>query len=149
MHTCFTLIQFGVIMLAVGPAILHIRASAGHLTAESASHAVQPEPNSVKTFSQEIDRRALVTRHNVTLNKSDPLTPLSVGNGEFAFTADVTGLQTFPQYYQQGMSLGTQSQWGWHTIPPAEGKSYTLVDILENYFVAGREVPYASDKEYS
>jgi len=26
----------------------------------------------------------------------DPLTPLSVGNGEFAFTADITGLQTYP-----------------------------------------------------
>ena len=64
-----------------------------------------------------IDRRALVRRHNITLNKSDPLTPLSVGNGEFAFTADITGLQTFPQYHQQGMALGTQSHWGWHSMP--------------------------------
>jgi hypothetical protein len=53
-----------------------------------------------------IDRHALVTRHNVTLDKPDPLTPLSVGNGEFAFTADITGLQTFPDYHQKGMSLG-------------------------------------------
>ncbi len=148
-NTCFTLIQFGVAVMAVGSAILPARASAGHLTAESASHAVQPEPNSVKTFSQEIDRRALITRHNVTLNKSDPLTPLSVGNGEFAFTADITGAQTFPQYYQQGMSLGTQSQWGWHTIPPPGGKSYNLADILEDYVVAEHKVPYASDREYS
>jgi len=149
MHTCFTLIQFGVIALAIGLVILPVGTSAGHLMVESASHAVQPGLNSVKTFVGQIDRRALVTRHNVTLNKPDTLTPLSVGNGEFAFTADVTGLQTFPQYYQQGMSLGTQSQWGWHTIPPPKGKSYKLADILENYFVAGREVPYASDKDYS
>jgi hypothetical protein len=64
-----------------------------------------------------IDRKALVTRHNVTLTKPDPLTPLSVGNGEFAFTADITGLQSFPQYHDKGMPLGTLSQWGWHTSP--------------------------------
>ena len=38
---------------------------------------------------EKIDRYALVTRHNVTIEKPDPLTPLSVGNGEFAFTADI------------------------------------------------------------
>ena len=94
-----------------------------------------------------IDRKALVTRHNVTLTKPDPLTPLSVGNGEFAFTADITGLQTFPQYHDKGMPLGTQSQWGWHTLP--NPKNYKLTDILEEYEVAGRKVPYASDRRYS
>jgi len=94
-----------------------------------------------------IDRRALVTRHNVTLTKPDLLTPLSVGNGEFAFTADITGLQTFPQYHDKGMPLGTFSQWGWHTSP--NPKDYKLTDILEEYEVAGRKVPYASDRQYS
>jgi hypothetical protein len=94
-----------------------------------------------------IDRRVLVTRHNVTLTKPDPLTPLSVGNGEFAFTADITGLQTFPQYYDKGMPLGTLSQWGWHTSP--NPKNYKLTDILEEYEVAGRKVPYASGRQYS
>ena len=42
-----------------------------------------------------IDRKALVTRHNPVLHQLDPLSPLSIGNGEFAFTADITGLQTF------------------------------------------------------
>lgn len=97
--------------------------------------------------SRLIDRHALVTRHNVTINKPDPLAPLSLGNGEFAFTADVTGLQTFPGYHQQGIALCTQSQWGWHTMP--NPKSYRLSDILEEYVVAGRKVPYASDKDYS
>ncbi|MEN6577110.1 MAG: hypothetical protein ABFD90_12260 [Phycisphaerales bacterium] len=92
--------------------------------------------------SVRIDRHALVTRHNVTLDKPDPLTPLSVGNGEFAFTADITGLQTFPDYHLQGMSLGTLSQWGWHSLPNTEG--YTLADALNSYTAAGREVPYAS-----
>jgi hypothetical protein len=89
-----------------------------------------------------IDRRALVTRHNVTLTKSDPLTPLSLGNGEFAFTADITGLQTFPEHHQKGMSLGTLSQWGWHSVTNPKG--YSLTDALSEYTVAGRKVPYAA-----
>ncbi len=80
-----------------------------------------------------LDRRALVRRHNVTLSTHDPLTPLSVGNGEFAFTTDITGLQTYPEYHQQGMALGTQSQWGWHTMPNPNG--YKLADILDDYSV--------------
>jgi protein-glucosylgalactosylhydroxylysine glucosidase len=64
-----------------------------------------------------IDRRALVTRHNPVLRKWDPLAPLSVGNGELAFTADLTGLQTFPDFYDTAMPLCTQSQWGWHSFP--------------------------------
>ncbi|MFC1633658.1 hypothetical protein ACFL5Z_02355 [Planctomycetota bacterium] len=59
---------------------------------------------------RKIDRHALVTRHNINLTKPDSLTPLSVGNGEFAFTADISGLQTFPDYHDKGMPLGTQSQ---------------------------------------
>jgi hypothetical protein len=89
-----------------------------------------------------IDRHALVTRHNVVLHKSDPLTPLSVGNGEFAFTADITGLQTFPDYYERGVPLCTESQWGWHSLPNPE--VYKLADVLKEYTVAGRQVPYAS-----
>ena len=95
---------------------------------------------------QRIDRQALIKRHNITLNKSDPLTPLGVGNGEFAFTADITGLQTFPEYHQQGMALGTQSHWGWHSMPNRD--NYRLADILDDYSVAGHKVPYASDRDY-
>ena len=51
--------------------------------------------------AQSIDRHALVTRHNVVVTRPDPDCPLQVGNGEFAFTADVTGLQTFPEFYRQ------------------------------------------------
>jgi hypothetical protein len=93
-----------------------------------------------------IDRRALVSRHNVTLNKPDSLTPLSVGNGRFAFTADITGLQTFPKFHRQGMPLCTQSEWGWHTSPNPKG--YKMSDVLDDYVVAGRKVPYASDGNF-
>ena len=64
-----------------------------------------------------IDRRALVTRHQPTLTTFDIESPLSVGNGAFAFTVDVTGLQTFAEAYEQTIPLGTLSQWGWHTWP--------------------------------
>src|SRR5687768_5027685 len=67
-----------------------------------------------------IDRFALVARHNPVMRKLDPLSPLSVGNGEFAFTCDITGLQTFPEEYINGMPLCTMSQWGWHTKPMPE-----------------------------
>src|SRR5438132_1315221 len=62
-----------------------------------------------------IDRHALVTRHNVELTKFEGQRPLQVGNGEFAFGMDVTGLQTFAPF-------NTMSQWGWHSGPPPAGK---------------------------
>ena len=46
---------------------------------------------------QAIDRRALVDRHAPVLRGFDTGSPLSVGNGEFAFTVDATGLQTFAE----------------------------------------------------
>jgi hypothetical protein len=68
-----------------------------------------------------IDRRALVGRHNVVNEKVDPLSSLSVGNGRFCFTVDVTGLQSFPEAYDKGVPLGTQSEWGWHSRPDTAG----------------------------
>lgn len=91
--------------------------------------------------AEKIDRHALVTRHNIVLTNADPLTPLSVGNGEFAFTADITGLQTFPEFHESGMLLSTMSQWGWHSFPNPE--NYTLKDVLVEYDTYGRKVPYA------
>lgn len=89
-----------------------------------------------------IDRFALVTRHNVVLNSIDTLGSLSVGNGEFAFTVDVSGLQTFPEVYEKGISLGTQSQWGWHSIP--SDRSYSVEDISADYESCdGTSAPYA------
>ncbi|MDR3460181.1 MAG: glycoside hydrolase family 65 [Verrucomicrobiae bacterium] len=71
-----------------------------------------------------IDRRALVARHNVVLTNADVSSPLSVGNGEFAFTADVTGLQTFAGNYDGTIPLSTMAQWGVHAMPNPNG--YTL-----------------------
>ena len=59
-----------------------------------------------------IDREALVERNSPVVTAFDSLASLSVGNGEFAYTVDITGLQTFPDNYKKGVPLGTQSQSG-------------------------------------
>ena len=80
-----------------------------------------------------IDREALVTRHNPTLHAVDHEAPLTVGNGGFAFTVDVTGLQTFEgAYYREGIPLETLSRWGWGSDENPRG--FTLADA---------EAPYA------
>src|SRR4051794_8435818 len=68
-----------------------------------------------------INRQALVRRHNPVVYRLDPFSALTVGNGEFAFTADVTGLQTFPEGYGKQFPLCTASHWGWHTKPLPSG----------------------------
>jgi hypothetical protein len=88
-----------------------------------------------------IDRMSLVKRHTVHLAAFDSLSSLSVGNGNFAFTVDATGLQSFPERYKDGVPLGTQSQWGWHAFPNAEG--YTPEETWKNYDFRGKPEPYA------
>lgn len=87
-----------------------------------------------------IDRFALVNRHNIINSQIDPLNSLSVGNGEFAFTADITGLQSFPEYHESGIPLGTQSQWGWHSFP--NPKNYKPRDVYKKYKVGNDSVIY-------
>ena len=90
-----------------------------------------------------IDRRAVVRRHNPRVRSIDPFAALSVGNGEFAFTADVTGLQTFPQPYDEPFPLCTTAHWAWHTTPPPPGLDPGSLkpQMWETY---GRDVPYAT-----
>lgn len=70
-----------------------------------------------------IDRHALVMRHNIEVHTIDPNGVMAVGNGEFAFNADVTGLQSFPGYYEKTMPIGILSTWGWHRFPNPNGYS--------------------------
>ena len=58
-----------------------------------------------------IDRHALVARHNIEWN--EPKGQIPLGNGEFCFNADATGLQTF--------GGNTMSHWGWHSFPLPDG----------------------------
>lgn len=89
----------------------------------------------------QINRKALVQRHNVLVTKPDPLSSLSVGNGRFAFTVDITGLQTFPLAYEKGVPLGTQSEWGWHSFIDTAG--YKREEYLKEYTLNGRKISYA------
>ncbi len=64
-----------------------------------------------------IDRQALVTRHMVRQTRIDPHAPVMLGNGQLGFTADITGLQSFPDRYSELAPLLTMAQWGWHSFP--------------------------------
>ncbi|MGO8836011.1 MAG: hypothetical protein ACLQAH_08180 [Limisphaerales bacterium] len=90
-----------------------------------------------------IDRQALVTRHNVVLHRFDADNPLTVGNGGFAFTVDATGLQTFPEAFENTIPLGTLSDWGWHTAPNPNNWSIDRFQFKEFPDLNGRLVPYA------
>lgn len=89
-----------------------------------------------------IDRKALVDRNDPVITTFDKYSSLSVGNGEFAFTVDATGLQSFPSKYTDGVPLGTQSQWGWHSFDNVE--NYKFEETLKDYdFGRGRQEPYS------
>jgi len=90
---------------------------------------------------EKIKRYELVTRNNPVVSKIDELNSLSVGNGNFAFTADVTGLQTFPNAYKKGVPLGTQSQWGWHSFQ--NPNNYKPEEALKSYDFRGKDELYA------
>lgn len=90
-----------------------------------------------------IDRVALVERNSPVVTAFDSLSSFSVGNGEFAYTVDVTGLQTFPEKYKKGIPLGTQSQWGWHRF--ANPEHLTSKETLKEYdFGRGKKEFYAT-----
>ncbi len=61
-----------------------------------------------------IDRKKLVERHRIITTSTNPNSPAQVGNGEFAFGVDITGLQTFVEF-------NTMSHWSWHSLPLPEG----------------------------
>jgi hypothetical protein len=96
---------------------------------------------SIISSAQKIDRKAVILRHTVMNKRFDSLSSLSVGNGSFAFTVDVTGLQTFPEAYAKGVALGTQSIWGWHSF--IDTANYQFEETLKEYNQAGRKVTYA------
>ncbi len=70
-----------------------------------------------------IDRQSLVTRHRLEWN--DPAGLIPLGNGEFCFNADGTGLQTFG-----GNSM---SHWGWHSFPLPPGWTPDRVPVTGTF----------------
>jgi hypothetical protein len=94
--------------------------------------------------AEKIDRHAVVTRHNPHLTAIDPWAPLSVGNGEFCFTADVTGLQTFYEYYQKnGIPTETAARWSWHQ--EANPNNYQLRDANKPFTAYGKTIGYPTN----
>lgn len=104
-----------------------------------------------------IDRRTVVTRHNVVIvaQNSSGLNPdesvLSLGNGAFAFNADITGLQTFNATYSN-TGVGTFADWGWHITPwNATSRSFAVEEFVWPFYDTPtdghggtRKVPYAN-----
>lgn len=70
--------------------------------------------------AEKIDRKSVLERNNPKVTNADPLNSLSVGNGHFATSVDVTGMQSYPLNYQQGVPLCSMSDWGWHSFPNTE-----------------------------
>jgi len=93
-----------------------------------------------------IDRHALVSRHNPVTRKVDPDAPLTVGNGNFAFGCDITGMQTFAEfYYRNGIPVEILSRWCWVTDP--NPNNYTLADASKNFTLPdGRILPFATQQ---
>lgn len=94
-----------------------------------------------------IDRRALVSRHDVVLTAPDAQIPLTVGNGDFGCTVDITGMQTFTAFHDPTVAgerlvtdTCTQTTRGWHEMPNPHG--YGLEDALTPYPTARGEVDY-------
>ncbi len=56
-----------------------------------------------------------------------------LGNGNLGFTADITGLQTFPGAYAEFAPLLTMAQWAWHSFPNPrhfdEASGFTLLPV--------------------
>ncbi|MBQ5960427.1 MAG: glycoside hydrolase family 65 [Firmicutes bacterium] len=97
-----------------------------------------------------IDRHETVVPFSPVNEYWDAYSPFSVGNGEFAFTADITGLQTFSSYYEPGIPLLTQAQWAWHTTPYSEDQySFDYHRMARVLYSNGmRDVPYTTRPGY-
>ncbi len=71
-----------------------------------------------------------------------------MGNGELAVAVDITGLQSYPDAHPhasihgepEGTLLGTMAQWGWHSVPIADGAR--LADALRTYDTPRGPVTY-------
>jgi hypothetical protein len=94
-----------------------------------------------------IHRELLIRHFNPTLKERDLRSPLTVGNGDFAFTADITGLQTFADDHSAGGApLLTMASAFWHTAPDGEGHFAADTDITyTDYERPDRMVRYPTE----
>ncbi|KAH8684544.1 Six-hairpin glycosidase-like protein [Tricladium varicosporioides] len=87
--------------------------------------------------TSKINRKQVLSQFNPIRYASSNSTPMQVGNGDFAFGVDVTGLQTFMPY-------GTLSSWGWHnfSLPATPGQTAVTDFTGLDWWVHGRLVNY-------
>ena len=91
------------------------------------------------SVADDIDRKAIVDEFSPELKSLDKHSPFTLGNGQFAFTADVTGFQTFAEdYFAAGFPLETKARWAWHSKPG----QYSLSVADETYKAYGRQVNF-------
>ncbi|KAL5000867.1 Six-hairpin glycosidase-like protein [Aspergillus recurvatus] len=87
-----------------------------------------------------IDRKSIVSKYKVVRTSliDDETTPLQVGNGDFAFSVDNTGMQSF-------LPFNTLSSWGWHNDSlPTNGEQlddYTGVSMLTHRRNVSYDIP--------
>lgn len=87
--------------------------------------------------SAAINRKAVVQRFNPTRYATNLTTPMQVGNGNFAFGADITGLQSIYPY-------NILSSWCWHnsSLPTAPGQTEPSDFTGLDWWTHGRLVNY-------
>ena len=93
-----------------------------------------------------LNRKELVRQQNPKSDSYDPDSFLSVGNGNFAYTVDCTGLQTILHEREGKTPLCTMSTWGMHCYPGKEVPHYEQLK-LKQYQAGGRTVGYMSDSK--
>ncbi|KAI7153938.1 hypothetical protein KC324_g14530, partial [Hortaea werneckii] len=102
---------------------------------------------SIPSFAA-IDRKTIVQSFNPYRTSSSNSTPLQVGNGNFAFGADVSGLQTWLPY-------NTLSSWCWHnrslpsTPNQTEPSDFTGLDWLTHDRLVNYAQPNPAEAEIS
>jgi hypothetical protein len=101
-------------------------------------------PLSGQASGTRLERKSVVRRHNPVFARFDPCSSLSLGNGEFAFTADVTGLQTFATECAEDFPICTAAHWAWHTVP-ADSEIKGTEFRYKIYDTYGRPVTYATE----
>lgn len=96
------------------------------------------------TDNKLINRLDIIASFNPHLTDINPQSPLSVGNGRFCYTADITGMQTLYEEYSAETPLCTMAEWGWHTKKADNKKGfYTLDDVrMTPYNYCKRTVTY-------
>jgi len=83
-----------------------------------------------------INRKQLITKHNPKITHFDTDSPLTVGNGNFAFTVDATGTQSFNNHYEKfNFPLCTMTSWAWHKTPfSPDEPNPTLTDLTHTEY---------------